>query len=75
MHWPKGIAAKGELRHFMGHVVGFLPTFIEMAGADPLKEKYGYEAQALPGESQVSLFEKINQWNAKSISVMEGIKP
>jgi arylsulfatase len=37
-HWPKGIAAKGELRHTPGHVVDFVPTVLELAtGQDPLK--------------------------------------
>ena len=58
VHWPKGITAKGELRHSPGHVVDFLPTFLELAGADPLKEKNGYEAPPLPGESMIPLFEK-----------------
>lgn len=32
VHWPKGIAARGELRHDMGHVVDFVPTLLELAG-------------------------------------------
>jgi arylsulfatase A-like enzyme len=58
LHWPEGISAKGELRHSMGHVVDFLPTFLELAGAVALKERNGYEAPPLPGESLVPLFEK-----------------
>jgi arylsulfatase len=29
-HWPKGLAAKGELRHTPGHVVDFVPTVWEL---------------------------------------------
>ena len=31
-HWPKGIAAKGELRNNPGHVIDIAPTVLEMAG-------------------------------------------
>jgi arylsulfatase len=33
IHWPKGIAARGELRHNPGHVIDWVPTFREIAGA------------------------------------------
>lgn len=35
VHWPKGIAAKGELRHDIGHVVDVVPTLIDVAGITP----------------------------------------
>jgi arylsulfatase A-like enzyme len=34
VHCPDGIKVKGELRHTPGHVVGFLPTFINLAGGE-----------------------------------------
>lgn len=58
VHWPAGITAKGELRHSMGHVIDFLPTFLVLAGAEPLKERNGFKAPHVPGESLVPLFEK-----------------
>ncbi len=33
VHWPKGIEARGELRHDPGHVIDLMPTLIEAAGA------------------------------------------
>ena len=36
VHWPKGIAARGELRHDVGHVVDLVPTLIELAGGRPV---------------------------------------
>lgn len=56
--WPKGIEGKGEFRHSMGHVIDFLPTFLELAGVDALNEKNGYEAPPLPGNSLVPVFAK-----------------
>ena len=32
VHWPKGIAARGELRHDPGHVIDIVPTILEVAG-------------------------------------------
>jgi arylsulfatase len=32
MHWPAGIAARGELRHAVGHVVDLAPTIYAAAG-------------------------------------------
>ncbi len=56
VYWPDGIKAKGEFRHATGHVVDFLPTFLELAGVEPLMGRNGYQAPALPGESLVPVF-------------------
>jgi arylsulfatase A-like enzyme len=32
VHWPAGIAARGELRGDVGHVVDVVPTILELAG-------------------------------------------
>ena len=32
VHWPQGIAARGELRHNPGHLIDLAPTILEMAG-------------------------------------------
>lgn len=31
-HWPKGISARGELRHEPVHLIDFAPTIMELAG-------------------------------------------
>jgi arylsulfatase len=51
VHWPKGIAAKGELRHAPGHVIDLVPTVLELAGGKPQPE-----SPAAPGVSLVPLF-------------------
>jgi arylsulfatase A-like enzyme len=33
VHWPKGIAARGELRHDAGHLIDLVPTILEVTGA------------------------------------------
>jgi arylsulfatase A-like enzyme len=32
VHWPSGIAARGELRNDPGHVIDLVPTILEVAG-------------------------------------------
>ncbi|MFZ5830511.1 MAG: arylsulfatase [Planctomycetota bacterium] len=34
VHWPTGIAARGEWRRDVGHVIDLLPTFLDVAGRD-----------------------------------------
>jgi len=55
-HWPKGIAARGEIRHDMGHVIDFVPTFVDLAGGDPDKLAMPAGAPPLPGKSLVPGF-------------------
>lgn len=35
IHWPEGLAAKGELRHQFAHVCDLVPTLIEITGVTP----------------------------------------
>lgn len=49
--WPKGIAAKGEIRRGVGHVIDVVPTLLELAGAEPWPD-----APARPGVSLVPSF-------------------
>jgi arylsulfatase len=50
VHWPRGLAARGELRHAVGHVIDFAPTLLELAG-----NRAGLAAGAppLPGRNLV----------------------
>ncbi len=32
-HWPAGIAARGEIRHQVGHIIDLMPTCVAIAGA------------------------------------------
>lgn len=55
VHWPKGIAARGELRHDVGHVIDLVPTLVELAGGKP---ELSAGAPRLPGRSLVSALAK-----------------
>ncbi len=58
VHWPKGIAAKGELRATPSHVVDVVPTVLELAGANPAKVAAELNAPAPSGKSLVPVFAK-----------------
>ena len=51
VHWPAGIAARGELRHDPGHVIDFMPTLLALAGGQP-------PDPPLPGRNLVPAFSK-----------------
>ncbi len=61
VHWPRGIAAKGELRHTPGHVIDVAPTILELAGANhPVAEQPSTGEPSpppLPGVSLVPAFQ------------------
>lgn len=62
-YWPQGIKDKGSIRYSMGHVIDFLPTFLELAGVDPLMEKDGVKAPEIPGKSLVPVFSEDKHQN------------
>ncbi|MEN9573368.1 MAG: hypothetical protein RL514_1223 [Verrucomicrobiota bacterium] len=49
--WPKGIAARGELRHTPGHLVDLVPTFLAVAGGKPLEKWNDQPVPPAPGKS------------------------
>ncbi len=55
VHWPKGIAARGELRHDVGHVIDLVPTLLELAGVKP---SLAPGVPPLPGRSLIPAFHK-----------------
>jgi arylsulfatase len=54
VHWPAGLAARGELRHTPGHFVDLLPTVLDLAKAG--QSDRGKDAPPLPGRSLVPAF-------------------
>ncbi len=55
VNWPKGIAAKGEIRHTAGHVIDLAPTLLELAGG---KAGMIEGAPLMPGKSLVPALAK-----------------
>ena len=58
VHWPHGIAARGELRHTPGHLIDLVPTLLELAGGKSLNSWENQPLPPPPGRSLVPLFSK-----------------
>ncbi len=55
-HWPRGIAARGELRHNPGHVIDLVPTILELAGGKRFSTIGDKPVPPPPGKSLVPAF-------------------
>lgn len=53
VHWPKGLAAHGELRQTPAHVVDIVPTVLELAGIQRPAAWQGAPLPPAPGRSLV----------------------
>ncbi|MBY0523989.1 MAG: arylsulfatase [Gemmataceae bacterium] len=58
VHWPKGIAARGDVRHAPGHIIDLVPTILEAAGGKRIEKWEGQAVPAAPGKSLLPLFAK-----------------
>lgn len=58
VHWPAGIAAKGELRTTPAHVIDFVPTVLDLLDVEKPKVWKGEPIPEAPGKSLVPAFAK-----------------
>jgi arylsulfatase len=58
VHWPAGIAARGELRKNPGHVIDLVPTILDVAGGKLPESADGRPVPAPPGKSLTPAFAK-----------------
>jgi arylsulfatase A-like enzyme len=56
VHWPLGIAARGELRHNPGHVIDLVPTLLEVVGGEKPSTLAGVPVPPAPGRSLATAF-------------------
>ena len=60
IHWPKGIKAKGELRHQFHHVTDIAPTILEIAGIPEPEFVEGVEQRPMEGISMLYDFDDMS---------------
>lgn len=58
VHWPAGIAARGELRHSPAHVVDIVPTVLDLLGIQKPSDWNGEPIPKAPGKSLAPAFAK-----------------
>jgi arylsulfatase A-like enzyme len=51
VHWPRGIAARGEMRRQYVHAIDVVPTVLEVVGIDPPAALDGIEQRPIEGTS------------------------
>jgi arylsulfatase len=56
IHWPKGLARKGEVRTQYAHLIDLLPTTLEIAGAKVPADVRGIKQTPIQGKSLVYSF-------------------
>lgn len=61
VHWPDGIAAVGELRHNVGHVIDIVPTILDAVASQPYRKIVDDGAPDPPGHSLLPAFLKDGQ--------------
>ncbi len=58
VHWPAGIASRGEVRRAVGHVIDLAPTILELTGGSWPMEFRAQPVPPNPGRSLATTFEK-----------------
>jgi arylsulfatase A-like enzyme len=56
VHWPRGIEARGEMRHQFHHVIDIAPTVLEVAGLPEPLTVHGVQQRPLEGVSMAYTF-------------------
>ncbi len=71
IHWPKGFAARGEVRQQYHHCTDIVPTIYEACGVELPEVFDGYEQTPLSGVSMVYSFDDADAPTAKQTQYYE----
>lgn len=63
--WPKGISAKGEVRHQYTHACDIVPTLYELLNMEPPSEVKGYTQSPIEGKSFKAALENVSAQTGK----------
>ncbi len=69
--WPRGIAARGELRHGFWHARDLLPTLLEVCGVAPPEAIAGVAQQPVTGESLAPTFGRAQAMSRRGPQLFE----
>lgn len=58
VHWPKGIKARGELRHHYVHAIDLMPTVLDALELEPPRQIHGVAQSPIEGVSFAHTFDK-----------------
>jgi arylsulfatase len=58
VHWPNGVAGRGELRHDPAHLIDVVPTVLELVGGKRFENWEEMPVPPAPGKSLVPAFAK-----------------
>jgi arylsulfatase A-like enzyme len=67
VYWPRGIAARGDLRDAPGHIIDLVPTILDVAGGKRPETWDGQLVPRPPGKSLVPLFARDNTVKHESL--------
>ncbi|SDT26047.1 arylsulfatase [Microlunatus soli] len=67
IHWPKGIRAKGEIRHQYHHATDIVPTILEVAGLEMPAVYRGVDQQPVAGVSMRYSFDQADAPTRKKV--------
>jgi arylsulfatase len=71
IHWPKGMKARGEVRHQYHHCTDIVPTILDCCGVKMPKVVDGATQSPLPGVSMRYSFDKPRAQTTKKIQYYE----
>ncbi len=71
VHWPDGIAAKGEIRSQFCHIVDLMPTILDVCGVGVPNAVDGVTQQPMDGSSIASTFDDAAAPNPRSLQYFE----
>lgn len=57
VHWPRGIRARGEIRHQFAHIIDMVPTVLDVLGVEPPATIRGVTQSPLHGVSFAHTFD------------------